>query len=219
MVVASALALAALAVPSGAAAVPTGTPAQLASIHRLTATQFAAIERIYIAALPLDQFRTSETVPQSKLDAAARGVLRACRRLSTRDPLLRVLRTGCPSTVEFTEATKTLSSCFDATCLKRALKSTRATLRRSISGSHAMDRAIHATHLPRRCKQTLATPPSGYAAYRQLDAALGKLERALDTGSPDDLAAAEAALARAEKAGNRLPTSKRSLQLLRSDCR
>lgn len=147
-------------------------------------------------------------------------MLRACRKLSTGgDPLLRVLRAGCPATVEFTQATKTLGSCSSAACLKRALKSTRATLRRSVSGSRATDRAINATHLPRRCKLALVTPPKGYAAYQQLDAALGKLEHALDTGSPDDLAAAEAALTRAEKAANRLPTSKRSLQLLRSDCR
>jgi hypothetical protein len=219
-VIASALALAAFALPSGsAAATPKDSTAQLASIHRLTPSEFAAIERVYVAALPLDDFRTSKTPPQSKLDAAGRAVVRACRKLSTRDPLLRALRAGCPATIEFTEATKALDACSDATCLKRALTSARGTLRRAVSGSHATDRAINATHLARRCKRALVTPPEGYTAYKQLDTGLGKLRHALDTGSSDDLAAAEAALARAEKAANRLPTSRRSLQLLRSDCR
>lgn len=219
-VVACAFALTAFGDACGAAAsTPKDSAARLAAIHRLTAAQFAAIERVLVAALPLDEFRTSETVPQSKVDAATRAVVRACRKLSTRDPLLRALRAGCPTISEFTEATAVLGACSDPACLTRALKSVRAALRRSISSSRVSDRAINTTHLARRCKQALVTPPRGYAAYNRLDAALGQLERALATGSPDDLAAAEAALARTEKDSDSLPTAKRSLQLLRSACR
>lgn len=218
--VACALALTAFGGASGAAAsTPKGSAARLAAIHRLSAAQFAAIERILVAALPLDESRTSETVPQSKLDAATDAVLRACLKLSTRDPLLRALRAGCPAISEVSEATTVLSACSDEACLTRALTSVRAALRRSVSGSRISDRAVNATHLARRCKQALVTPPKGYAAYNRLDAALGKLEHALATGSPDDLAAAEGALDRAEKDSNVVPTAKRSLQLLRSGCR
>ena len=219
LALASALALAAFAVPSGAAAAAAkATTTQLASIHRLTPAQFAAIERVSVAALPLD----SSGRPKRRRNPSSTPQHAGCSAPAAGSPPATHCCACCApaaATFEFTEATKKLDSCLDAACLKRVLKSTRATLRRSVSASRATDRAINATHLPRRCKQALVTPPKGYAAYRQLDAALGKLERALDTGSPGDLAAAEAALARSEEAGNRLPTSKRSLQLLRSGCR
>jgi hypothetical protein len=202
-----------------ATSTPKGGTARLAAIHRLTAAQFAAIERVFVAALPLDEFQTSDTVPQAKVDAATQAVLGACRRLSTRDPLLRALRAGCPAVSEFTEATTAVGACSDAACLARALTSARAALRRGIDGSRVADRAVNATHLARRCKRALVTPPAGYAAYEEFDAALGKLQHALATASSDDLAAAEDALARAEKDSNSLPTNKRSLQLLRSGCR
>lgn len=218
--VACALAVTAFGGASGAvAATPRGNTARLAAIHRLTAAQFAAIERVFVAALPLDELRMSDTLPQAKVDAATQAVLGACRKLSTHDPLLRALRAGCPVISEFTEATAAVGACSDAACLTRALTSARAALRRGASGSRVADRAVNATHLARRCKRALVTPPAGYAVYNEFDAALGKLEHALATASPDDLAAAEAALARAEKDSNSLPTAKRSLQLLRSGCR
>jgi hypothetical protein len=219
-VVACALALIAFGGAAGAAAsTPRSYPARLAAIHRLTAAQFAAIERIYVAALPLDEFRTSDAAPPSKVEAATQALLRACGRLSPQDPLLRALRDGCPAISEFTEATAAVAACSDAACLKRTLASARAALRRGVSGSRGSDRAINATHLPRRCKRALVTPPRAYAVYDELDAALGKLEDALATASAADLSAAETALARAEKDANGLPTAKRALQLLRSACR
>jgi hypothetical protein len=219
-VVACALALTAFGGASGAAAsTPKGSTARLAAIHRLTAAQFAAIERVYVAALPLDAFRTSDTAPLSKVDAATQAVIRACGKLSAHDPLLRALRAGCPAISEFTEAVTAVAACSDAACLTQALESARAALRRGVSGSRVSDRAINATHLARRCKRALLTAPRAYAVYDELDAALETLEHALASASADDLTAAEAALARAEKDSNSLPTAKRSLQLLRSGCR
>jgi hypothetical protein len=92
-------------------------------------------------------------------------------------------------------------------------------MRRIVSGSHTSDRAVNATHLSRPCKRAIVAPPKSYTAYDQLDAAFGKLDHALATGSADELAAAEAALTRAEKVGTDLPTAKRQLALFRSDCR
>jgi hypothetical protein len=216
-VVACALALAALG--GGSAVAASDDSARLPAIRRLSPAQFVAIEGVYVAALPFDRFRTSETAPQSKYDAATKAVLRACGKLSTRDPLLRALRAGCPATSELNKATAALAACSDAACVRRAIRAARAALRRGISGGRVSDRAVNATHLAPRCKRALVTPPGGYTAFDELDAALGKLDRALATGSPDALAAAQTALARAEKKANRLPTAKRSLQLLRTGCR
>jgi hypothetical protein len=219
VVVTCALALAAIGFASAAASALAGSTAGLASIQRLSAPQFAAIERVFVAALPLDKLQRSETAPQSKVDAASNAVVRACNTLSTRDPLLRAMRAGCPAITELSKATKDLGACSDAACLRRAITSARAAMSRGVSGSHTSDGAVNATHLPARCKRALVAPPKSYAAYDELDAALGKLDSALATGSADELAAAEAALARAEKDGNRLPTAKRLLQKFRSGCR
>jgi hypothetical protein len=214
-----ALALAVIAAASAAGSVPTDRTAGLASIQRLTPAQFAAMERVFVAALPLDKLQKSDTAPQSKLDAAANAVVRACNRLSTRDPLLRAMRAGCPAITDLNKATRDLGACSDAACLRRAITSARAAMRRGVSGSRVSDRAVNATHLSARCKRALVAPPKSYAAYDQLDAALGKLDHALVSGSVDELAAAEAALTRAEKVGNDLPTAKRLLALFRSGCR
>jgi hypothetical protein len=111
-----------------------------------------------------------------------------------------------------------IAACCDTACLRRAVESARAAMRRVVSGSRTSDRAVNATHLSARCKRA-RSPPKSYAASDQLDAAFGKLDHALATGSADELAAAEAALARAEKVGERLPTAKRMLALFRSGCR
>jgi hypothetical protein len=103
----------------------------------LTASEFAAIERVYGAAVPLDDLLTSDTAPRSKIDAATRAVRRACRKRSTHDPLLRALRAGCPAVSELAEATTAVGACSDAACLTRVLKSARAALRRADGGSRA----------------------------------------------------------------------------------
>jgi hypothetical protein len=196
-----------------------GTNARLAAIRRLSPAQFRAIERVYVASLPLDKFRGTDTPSPSKLEAATRGVLKACLKLSTRDPLLRALRAGCPSLAEFTDASTALAECSSSACLTRALKTARSTLRRVVSGSRASDRAVNATRLASGCKSALITPRDGYVAYDQHSKAFAKLERALATSSAADLAAAEAALAAADRASARTPTAKRLLQRLRSGCR
>lgn len=188
---------------------------KLSSIHRLTAAQLSAIERVYVAALPLDK----PNATQAQIDAATRKTLSACLKLSKKDPLLRAIRAGCPAVSALTSLTADIGACSDAACLKGAIGKARTELKNAVDGSHVSDRAVKATHLSAGCKRALVTPPAGYAAYKQLDAALGKLQHALSTGSASDLADAEAALNAADKQSKGLPTTRSSLKLLRSDCR
>ena len=194
------------------------TSASLASIHRMTPTQFTAIERVLVAALPLDSYATS-SAPQTEIDAATTKAVNACLKLSTHDPLLRALRAGCPAISAFTKITADIGSCADATCLKKILGRTRTVLRRAVKGSKVSDRAVSATHLAAGCKQALVTPPGGYVAYNMLDAAFAKLQHALTTQSAADLSAAEKAFDAADKRASSFPSDKRSLQLLRAHCR
>jgi hypothetical protein len=219
VVVTCTLALVGIGAASAAASTPGRSATGLASIQRLSAAQFAALERVFAAAVPLDKLTRLDDAPQSKLDAATKTFVRACNQLSTRDPLLRPMRAGCPAITEINKATRDVGACSDTACLRRAITSARAALRHSVSASHTSDRAVNATHLSDPCKRALVAPPKSYTAYDQLDAAFGKLDHALATGSADELSAAEAALTRAEKVGERLPTAKRLLALFRSGCR
>jgi hypothetical protein len=212
--VACVIALAAFIVPSGATASTKSSDApQLAAIHTLSGSRYKAIERVLIAGLPLD------TVSEAKYGAALDAMLRACGKLSRQDPLLRAMRAGCPAMSEFAEAMGAMDVCWDTECFEREIKSARAALRRVIGGSRMSDRAIKATRLAAGCKRALVTPPGGYASSTKLYAGLGKLQHAVATGSDDDFAAAEAALARAEETEDRLPTNRRLLQMFRSGCR
>ena len=222
LVVACTLALTVLGDASRAEAAPReGDTARLAALHRLTTTQFAVIERYAVAALPMDEARTN-TLPQSKVDATTRAMLRACRKFSRRDPLLRALRTSCMSDVELTQAFSAYNACSNAGCLPDVLRAMRAELRQAISGGRIAARAINATNLARGCRQAILDPPKLFVFYKRLDAAFAKVQRVMATGSPAGFATAQTALARAERARNELrgePTIKRSLQLMRSTCR
>jgi hypothetical protein len=219
VVVTCALALAAIGAACAEGAGPTDSTAGLVAIQRLSAAQYAALDHVFVVSLPLDRLQRSETAPQSKLDAATNALVRACNKLSTRDPLLRAMRSGCAAIADVNEATRDVGACSDPACVRRAIKSARAAMHRIVSGSRTSDRAVNATHLPARCKRALVAPPDSYPAYDELDEAFDKLDHALATRSDDELAAAEAALTRAEKKGDRLPTAKRLLQLFRSGCR
>ena len=209
----------ALALVLATAGVAAAATPKLASIHRLSAAQFAAIERVYVAALPLDTLSDGGPPSQAQADRVTRKAVSACLKLSTKDPLLRALRAGCPAISALTQVTVDLGECSSAACLRSALGRARSALRKAVSGSRTSDRAVNATRLPAACKRPLVTPAKGYAVYRELDGALAKLQHALSTGSASDLAAAQAALDAADRHSSSLPTAKTSLRQLRASCR
>jgi hypothetical protein len=213
------LALAALlAVPAAATAAPQIDTARLSKIHKMSQAQFAAVERVYVAALPLDKFRKSGAGSLSAANAASRKALNACLKLSTSDPLLRALRAGCPALADLSQETDGLNSCTQAACLKTVLNATRTKLREARDGSRTSDRGVHATHLARACKHVLLTPGSDYVAYAKFDKGFAKLAHALDTGSKSELNAAQRLINAADKEGAKAPTAKTSLRRLRAHC-
>lgn len=217
-VVACVLALAALVCAPGAmASTPKSSTKRLSAIHSLSAKQFAAVERVYIAMLPLDD--VNESTPEAELNATMDATVRACFKLSKRDPLLRAMRVGCPAISEFPEALAAYNTCLAIPCLKLAVKSARAAMRRMISSSRINDRAVKATHLPARCKRALLTSPEDYAQVAKTEEALATLQRGLTTGSLDELAAGEEALNRALMEDTSSLTAKQILQRFRSACR
>jgi hypothetical protein len=207
------------AVVSTAAAAPQIDTARLAKISKLGKARFAAIERVYVASLPLDKFRGKNPGSLSAANAASRKALNACLKLSTNDALLRALRAGCPALADLSQETAGLDTCTQAACLKRILNATRAKLRNARDGSRVSDRGVHATHLARACKHVLLTPSSDYVAYDKFDRGFAKLARALDSGSQTEIEAAQKLLNEAEKASAKGPSVKTSLRRLRAHCR
>lgn len=208
-----------LAVPAAAAAAPQIDTARLKKIHKMSTAQFAAIERVYLAALPLDKFRKADAGSLSAANAASRKALNACLKLSTTDPLLRALRAGCPALADLSQETAGLDSCTQAACLKRVLSATRAKLRQARDGSRVSDRGVHATRLAKACKHVLLTPRSSYVAYDEYDKGFAKLAHAVDAGSQSELEAAQRLLNAAAKQSAKAPSVKTSLRRLRADCR
>jgi hypothetical protein len=207
-----------LSVPAAAAAAPQIDTARLKKIHKMSTAQFAAVQRVYVAALPLDKFRKSGAGSLTAANAASRKALNACLKLSTADPLLRALRASCPALADLSQETAGLDSCTQAACLKKVLTATRAKLRSARDGSRVSDRGVHATRLARACKHVLLTPQSDYVAYERFDTGFAKLAHAIDTGSQSELNAAQKLINAADREAAKAPSAKTSLRRLRAHC-
>lgn len=189
--------------------VPRGPPAT----QELTAAQFAAIERVYEAALPLDALRAAGAGSQYELEAATRSLLHACRQLDARDPLLGPLRSECSAGARAAFAAAGIVAC---QC-KRAYEAVGRAIGRFVAAAHAADRAVDDAQLAPACTNTLVIAASAYAYYQQLATAIGMKQRAL--GSESGEWAAELALRKAIEMSRLQPTYDHQLRELRAGCR
>ena len=191
---------------------------QLAAIKQLNDGRFAAIERYYLAALPFDAFNAIETLPaQAEIDAASQGLVRSCGAMNKRDPLLGPIRRSCSANASSLNASLAMAACASRTACTNALKRLRAAVKRVVVTGRVADRTVRLTRLRSACKRALVTPQAGYVLYRELDAALGAMLRALQSGSDDELAAAVFALSSIDESA--VPSGAAMLDRLRSGCR
>jgi len=191
---------------------------RLAAIERLGAARYRAIERVYVAALPFDEFNRPGAMPTpGDVKAASKPMFRACRALNARDALLGPLRASCPAAARFLDSTVALSACSQREQCKGAIVEARAAAKRLIAAGRVADRAVKMTRLRRACKRVLITPGAAYTVFREFDAALGAALRALESGSSEGVAAALRRLAEIDQTS--LPTARQLLRRLRSGCR
>ncbi len=220
-VAAAVTAAAALAMCSGATDARAATSLdarRLAGVERLGTARFAAIERVYVAALAFDTFnRPGATPTAAEVKAASRPMFRACTALKARDPLLGPLRAACPAAARFVDSAVALNACSQPEQCKGAIGDARAAARQLIAGGRVADRAVKMTRLRRACKRVLITPQPVYTMYREFDDALGAALRALESRSRQDLEAAVRALSAIDQGS--VPTGRQMLRRLRSGCR
>jgi len=161
---------------------------KLASIEALTPSQYTAIEKVYVAALRLDERQESAAT----LRLVLRPVQDACDDLDADDPLLGVLRTSCPVGAEMFKAVTRTDDCGSAgkdECAD-AFEDAQATTQRLVEASRASNRAVNATRLPQGCKRALLTPPESLERGAALERALGMVAND-DTGARRTLVAAQ----------------------------
>ena len=191
---------------------------RLAAIEQLSSAQYAAIERVYVAALPLDNLNRPGASPTpAEVKAASRRILGACEALMRRDPLLGVIRASCPAAARYIDATVAIGACASAEDCSDALREGLSSLEQVVATSRVSDRAVRLTRLSRACERALVTPRTGYTLYRQTATALRMALRALASGSDDAIIEALTALGAIDQRS--VPTARQMLRRLRSGCR
>jgi hypothetical protein len=210
---------AALALPAcgdaGSDTAPVTGPRTTPATTELTAAQFEAIERVYVAALALDALRAAGAGSQYELEAATRPLLDACRQLDARDPLLGALRSACSTGARVAFAAHGIADCsHDCTEVYKAVGDA---IDRFVAASHAADRALDRVQFAPACTNALVSSPAAYAYYQQLAAAIRMKQHARDS----DSGALQAALAmsKAAEMARLQPTGAWLLRELRAGCR
>ncbi|HEV7805667.1 MAG TPA: hypothetical protein VGO80_07615 [Solirubrobacteraceae bacterium] len=194
------------------AAVASAAPAAQARAQDaagLSPARFAALDAVYVASLPLDRNPTSAQVAELR---------RVCDALDRSDRLLAVERASCLTGVDVVGPSKAFARCTARRGCRRAVRTLRVVLRRSLADARAANRIVALELAPGACRTELR---AGRALLRSLEAlrdGLALLERGLRT---NDRAVIRRAERRIAAAGERLadqPTAAQSLEVFRGVC-
>lgn len=183
--------------------------------------RFAALDRLFAAAVALDKYRgqDQEELSLEQFRADARPVLKACDALRGRDALMRSIRSGCPLITTFVEQGAKIGTCDGTSTCLRSMRDFRRFVKRLSSVSRRSDRAIAAEMgLTDECKQALRTPPKAYAVFERYDDGMLLMQRALRSPSPAALEKARSAIAAADKLSSELPSNKVLHARFRAGC-
>src|SRR5215213_45112 len=114
--------------------------AKLASIQALTESQYTAIKKVYVAALPLDDL--SDTPSPSELRQAVQPVLDACDELDADDSLLGPFKATCPATAKLVESVTRTAGCARDDSCEDVFREAQANTQRLVSTGRVADDAV-----------------------------------------------------------------------------
>lgn len=187
----------------------------------LGSERFEAIDAVYVASLPIDEFRDDATVDPEAFASATRPVIAACDALDRNDPLLGAIRRMCPLVLQFSQQLLSFGRCQDGGdaggCLD-VIDDLQGTITSFERLGRRADRAIARSDLDNACRQALTTPDLAYAVFDGYARALAQLERGLTSGSAADVEAAQRLLRGSARKGRELPDAKASLAPFRRGC-
>jgi hypothetical protein len=195
-------------------------PERAGTSSGLGGARFRAIDAVYVASLPIDQFQDERTVDPRAFASATRPAIAACDALDRDDPLLGAIARMCPLVLRFSEQLLHVGPCADADadrCLDVVDDMRRTVARFKRLGRHA-DRVIARADLKPACQRALTTRDLAYAVFDGYARALALFERGLTNGSGADVEEAQRVLTRSAAKGRALPDAKQSLALFRSGC-
>lgn len=190
-------------------AVLAGAAAALAPAPPLSARRFAAIDRLLKASGPLEAREVS--------DADRERFVRACRSLSTTDPLLRAQRARCQAVIDASAADKALSTCGSYEECASKLRPLRDAFDREISATRQLNVAVRREVTDRRCRAALLVPASDLRLLDAYARELTNLQSAYAEGSEQLVERALARLAEIPLGDQR--SVRRQRADLRSACR
>ena len=136
---------------------------ELSKITALTDSQYTALEKVYVASLPLDDL---DDITKPAYKRAVGSVVAVCDRLDDDDPLLREIEATCPVTAELVDVSAAAFGCSDPAECGDAFEAAQATAQRVLDASRDSDAAVKATRLPAGCKKVLVAPPGVLCAAR-----------------------------------------------------
>lgn len=216
----SLLVVVALALSSCGEDVDATRKVKLAGMDRFTPTQFAAIEKVYVEGLRLQNRSGSAKIRSpAALDRALRPLLMACGVLDGDEPLQRALRTACADAAVFTRSAYRAVRCSGFDACGEALRTWRSALRGEIGSSRRADRVVRATSLSSACVRVLVTSKATYRGYRFMDSALTRVVRAVESQSTRELSSAVASLRRSGPFADPSTARRDRLSRFRRHCR
>jgi hypothetical protein len=197
------------------------TPPQRAGTSSgLGSARFKAIDAVYVASLPIDQFQAKRTVDPDAFAGATRPAIAACDALDRDDPLLGTVARMCPLVLQFSTQLLRVGPCANADadrCLD-VVDEMQGTVASYMRLGRRADRVIARAGLRPACQKVLTTPALAYEVFDGYAHALVLFERGLTNGSAADVEEARRGLARSAVKGRELPDARESLALFRGGC-
>lgn len=181
----------------------------------LTPTQYAEIERMYRAMVPLDGLADNDDA--RSIRRVATGTARACRQVDQTDPLLATMVDGCQR-ITANLAGLTRLDCTNEQNCGELMTSYVATMRDLLEALRRSERVVEQEVGAPACRDALLTPDQTEALEKAVDA-FDRFNAAAQSGDADQLERTGAEVEQALAAMDESPSAREQLQTFRRACR
>lgn len=205
----------ALAIGCGSDGTDEPSPGSPSPNSTLTAKQYAELERMYLAMLPLDSL--ADNSDARSLRHLTRGTARACRQVDRTDPLLAAMVEGCERIVGRLAAFDTPDCATKQEC-DALLEKFSAALRDLLDTLRETEPIVEREVGDQACRDALLVPEQMPSLERAVDA-FDRFADAVTSGDAEAVETTGADVDEALAALDKAPSTKEQLQTFRRDCK
>lgn len=181
----------------------------------LTARQYAELERMYSAMVPLDKLADNDDA--RSLRKVTAGTARACRQVDQTDPLLAAMVDGCERTMANMAAFGDFDCSTEQKC-NELMASFVATMRDLLDTLHESKPIVEREVGDPACRDALLTPEQTEALKETVDA-FDSFAAAARSGNASELESTGAEVEKALAAMDEVPSARAQFQEFRRACR